>query len=79
MYSFESRIRYSEVDQNQELSVTGIINYLAGLLYLSVRRPESWHYISPGASPRMVAVFLADCDREVSKTGRGDCCQYLAL
>ena len=28
MYSFESRIRYSEVDQNQELSVTGIINYL---------------------------------------------------
>lgn len=28
MYSFKSRVRYSEVDQNQELSVTGIINYL---------------------------------------------------
>lgn len=28
MYSFESRVRYSEVDQNQALSVTGIINYL---------------------------------------------------
>ncbi|MDD3253158.1 MAG: thioesterase [Lachnospiraceae bacterium] len=28
MYSFESRVRYSEVEQNQELSVTGVINYL---------------------------------------------------
>lgn len=28
MYSFDSRVRYSEVDQNQELSITGIINYL---------------------------------------------------
>lgn len=28
MYSFDSRVRYSEVDENQELSVTGIINYL---------------------------------------------------
>ncbi len=28
MYSFESRVRYSEVDMNQELTVTGIINYL---------------------------------------------------
>lgn len=28
MYSFESRVRYSEVDANQELSMGGIINYL---------------------------------------------------
>ncbi len=28
MYSFESRVRYSEVDVNQELTMTGIINYL---------------------------------------------------
>ncbi len=28
MYSFESRVRYSEVDVNQELTLTGIINYL---------------------------------------------------
>lgn len=28
MYSFESRVRYSEVDVNQQLSITGIINYL---------------------------------------------------
>ena len=28
MYSFDSRVRYSEVDQNQELTTTGIINYL---------------------------------------------------
>ncbi len=27
MYSFESRVRYSEVDVNQELTITGIINY----------------------------------------------------
>lgn len=27
MYSFESRIRYSEIDANQELSLGGIINY----------------------------------------------------
>lgn len=28
MYSYNSRVRYSEVDVNQELTVTGIINYL---------------------------------------------------
>lgn len=28
MYSFDSRVRYSEVDVNQELTLTGIINYL---------------------------------------------------
>lgn len=28
MYTFESRIRYSEVDEDQKLTVTGIINYL---------------------------------------------------
>ncbi len=28
MYSFDGRVRYSEVDEDQELSVTGILNYL---------------------------------------------------
>lgn len=28
MYSFESRVRYSEVDQDRKLTVTGMINYL---------------------------------------------------
>lgn len=28
MYAYDSRVRYSEVDVNQELTVTGIINYL---------------------------------------------------
>lgn len=28
MYSFDSRVRYSEIDEDQELTVTGIINYL---------------------------------------------------
>lgn len=28
MYSFDSRVRYSEVDENQKLSVTGMMNYL---------------------------------------------------
>lgn len=28
MYSYNSRVRYSEVDVNRELTVTGIINYL---------------------------------------------------
>lgn len=28
MYSFDSRVRYSEVDVNRELTLTGIINYL---------------------------------------------------
>lgn len=28
MYSFDSRVRYSEVDVDQELTVTGMINYL---------------------------------------------------
>ena len=27
MYSIESRVRYSEVDEHQDLSITGIINY----------------------------------------------------
>lgn len=28
MYSFDSRVRYSEVDENRELTVTAMINYL---------------------------------------------------
>lgn len=28
MYSFDSRVRYSEIDENKQLTVTGIINYL---------------------------------------------------
>ena len=28
MYSFDSRVRYSEVDENRELTLTGIINYM---------------------------------------------------
>lgn len=28
MYSFDSRVRYSEVDENRELTLTGVINYL---------------------------------------------------
>ena len=28
MYSFDSRVRYSEIDENRELTLTGMINYL---------------------------------------------------
>ena len=28
MYSFDSRVRYSEVDEERKLSLTGVINYL---------------------------------------------------
>lgn len=53
MYSFESRVRYSEVDAKRELSLTGIINYLqdcstfqsedlqVGIQYLDQRR-RAW-------------------------------------
>lgn len=54
MYSFESRVRYSEVDENQDLSITGIINYFQdcstfqsedlglGLDYLTARQRAWW-------------------------------------
>lgn len=54
MYSFESRVRYSEVDENQELTMTGIINYFQdcstfqsedlglGIDYLSARHRAWW-------------------------------------
>jgi len=54
MYSFESRVRYSEVDENQALSITGIINYFQdcstfqsedlglGLNYLTARQRAWW-------------------------------------
>ena len=28
MYSFDSRVRYSEVDEYRKLSLTGVINYM---------------------------------------------------
>ena len=28
MYSFDSRVRYSEVDEDRKLSLTGVINYM---------------------------------------------------
>lgn len=54
MYSFESRVRYSEVDENQDLSITGIINYFQdcstfqsedlglGIDYLTARQRAWW-------------------------------------
>lgn len=53
MYSFESRVRYSETDTNAQLSVTGLMNYLqdcsifqsedigVGLSYLE-REKKAW-------------------------------------
>lgn len=53
MYSFESRVRYSETDTNAQLSVTGLMNYLqdcsifqsedigVGLSYLQ-REKKAW-------------------------------------
>lgn len=37
MYTFNSRVRYSEVDSDARLTLDGIINYIAGLHELSVR------------------------------------------
>ena len=54
MYSFESRIRYSEIDARRKLSLTGIINYLqdcstfqsedlqVGIEYLNQSRRAWW-------------------------------------
>ncbi len=54
MYSFASRVRYSEVDEDQNLTVTGIINYMQdcstfqsedlnlGLEYLSAKHQAWW-------------------------------------
>ncbi|MGL5436309.1 MAG: acyl-[acyl-carrier-protein] thioesterase [Lachnospiraceae bacterium] len=54
MYSFKSRIRYSEIDVNKQLSMTGIINYFQdcstfqsedlglGLDYLSKKNRAWW-------------------------------------
>ena len=54
MYSFESRVRYSEIDEKRQLSLTGILNYLqdcstfqsedlqVGIDYLSQSR-KAWY------------------------------------
>lgn len=54
MYSFDSRVRYSEVDENRELTVTAMINYLQdcstfqsedihmGIDYLANRHQAWW-------------------------------------
>lgn len=54
MYTFNSRVRYSEIGQNSELSATGIVNYLQdcstfqsqdiglGLEYLAEKRKAWW-------------------------------------
>lgn len=54
MYSFDSRVRYSEVDENRELTVTAMINYLQdcstfqsedlhkGIDYLAERQRAWW-------------------------------------
>lgn len=54
MYSFDSRVRYSEVDENRELTVTAMINYLQdcstfqsedihmGIEYLTKRHRAWW-------------------------------------
>lgn len=36
MYSFDSRVRYSEVDEDRKLSLTGVINYMQDCSHVSV-------------------------------------------
>ena len=42
MYTFDSRIRYSETDETGALSLLGVINYNAGLQHVSVRGYLAW-------------------------------------
>ena len=42
MYTFDSRIRYSETDETGALSLLGVINYLQDVQYFSVRGYWTW-------------------------------------
>lgn len=79
MYSFDSRVRYSEVDEDRKLSLTGVINYMQdcstfqsedlnmGIDYLTEKHRawllSSWQIIGG----------------PLSETGRTHCGEYLAL
>ena len=77
MYSFDSRVRYSEVDEDRKLSLTGVINYMQdcstfqsedlnmGIDYLTEKH-RAWLLSSWHCGP-------------LSETGRTHCGEYLAL
>ena len=43
MYTFTSRVRFSETDENGKLSLAGIMNYLQDCRCLSLRRCRQWN------------------------------------
>ncbi len=60
MYQFESRVRYSEVDSERQLTLPAVMDYLQDLLHLPVGRYEYRRGISGRAEAGVGIVFLGD-------------------
>ena len=61
MYTFGSRIRYSETDEYGKLTLTGIMNYLQDCSTFQ-SEDRAWDFLSDRTPSGVVALFLADCD-----------------
>ena len=80
MYSFDSRVRYSEVGEDKRLSLNGIINYFQDCstfqseeLNVGLEKLEGMHRVW------VLSSWAGVRDREISVPVRRDSCIDLAL
>ena len=60
MYTFQSRVRYSELDPERKLSIASIVDYFQDC--------STFHSEQLGVGlDYMGDVLLADCDRQISQ------------
>ena len=59
MYSYNTRISFSESDEKLELKIPALLNFFQDA---AIFEAEDQYGISPGEAPGMAAGFLADCD-----------------
>ena len=60
MYSFDSRIRYSEVDSKGTLNWLALMDYFSGLQCVSFGKSAHWSRLSGGSSSGVGTFILAD-------------------
>ena len=62
MYSYNTRISFSESDENLELKIPALLNFFQDAAIFEAEERQHQYGISPGEAPGMAAWFLADCD-----------------
>ena len=79
MYTFDSRVRYSEIGEDKKLTLNSLLNYFQDCTTFSFRSCRQRDGNAGTDAESMGIGRVADLRRPVSRTGRKNYSLYLAL